>query len=187
MTRNMGLKLWAIILTISFAPTLGRTQSTLSTLIGGAPNGLPGPSATLNTPSAIATDAKGNAFVALKNAHQVVRIDSAGRVFAVAGNGISGNTGDGGPATLASLSTPLGLALDPAGNLYIVDATANKVRRVGTDGTITTVAGNGLQAFRGDGGLAVNASLFTPSGVACDNRDNLYIADTLNYVIRMVN
>ncbi len=164
-----------------------RAQSVITTLIGGAPNGIPGLSAALNGPSAIVTDSNGNAYVALKGAHQVVRIDSTDHVFAVAGNGISGSSGDGGPALLASLATPVGLALDPAGNLYIADSTANKIRKVGTDGNISTFAGNGKAAFLGDGGQAVNASLYTPSGVATDNKGNVYIADTTNYVIRMVN
>jgi uncharacterized protein (TIGR03437 family) len=187
MTRNMGLRFWAVTLAVSFTPTLGHTQSILSTLIGGAPNGLPGLSAALNVPSAIVTDSNGNSYVALKGAHQVVRIDSSDRVFSVAGNGISGSSGDGGPATLAALATPVGLALDQAGNLYIADSTSHKIRRVGPDGTISTFAGTGKPAFGGDGGPAVNASLYAPSAVACDTRGNVYIADTSNYVIRMVN
>ena len=186
MTRNMGFRLWAVLLAVCCAPLPGRAQSVLTTLIGGAPNGLPGLSATLNLPAAIVTDANGNAYVALRGAHQVVRIDSSDHVFAVAGNGISGSAGDGGPAILASLATPVGLALDPAGNLYIADSTSNKIRRVGIDGNISTFAGNGKTAFLGDGGPAAAASLYTPSGVACDSQGNVYIADTTNYVIRKV-
>ena len=187
MTGNMGFRSWAVILTVALTPVAGRSQSILSTLIGGAPNGLPGLSAALNVPSAIVTDSNGNAYVALKGAHQVVRIDSSDRVFSVAGNGISGSSGDGGPATLAALATPVGLALDPAGNLYIADSTSNKIRRVAPDGTISTFAGNGKIAFSGDGGLAVNATVYAPSAVACDTHGNVYIADTSNYVVRMVN
>ncbi len=183
----MGFRFRAAVLAALLSPTLGLAQSAITTLIGGAPNGLPGLSAALNVPDAIITDSNGNAYVALKGAHQVVRIDSSYRVFALAGNGISGSTGDGGPATLASLSTPIGLALDSAGNLYIVDSTANNVRRVTPGGIISTVAGTGKVGFSGDGGLAVNATLYTPSAIALDAQGNLYIADTLNYVIRKVN
>jgi uncharacterized protein (TIGR03437 family) len=182
----MRFKLWAAVLTVSFAPSHGRTQSILGTLLGGSPNGLPALTASLYMPSAVVSDANGNVYVALKGAHQVVRIDNTGTVWTVAGNGISGSTGDGGPATAATLSTPVGLALDQAGALYIVDSTAGRIRRVGLDGAIATFAGNGLNAFSGDGGPAINASLSTPAGIAFDNSGDLLIADTGNMVIRKV-
>jgi uncharacterized protein (TIGR03437 family) len=182
----MRFRLWAAILAASFAPGHGHTQSVLGTLLGGSPNGLPAVTASLNMPSAVVSDANGNVYVALKSAHQVVRIDAAGKVWTVAGSGVSGTSGDGGQATSAMLSTPVGLAVDQGGALYISDSSASRIRRVGLDGVITTVAGNGKNAFSGDGGPAISASLYTPVGIAFDNRGDLLIADSGNEVVRMV-
>jgi uncharacterized protein (TIGR03437 family) len=182
----MRCRLWAVILAASFAPGHGHTQSILGTVLGGSPNGLPALTASLNMPSAVVSDANGNVYVALKSAHQVVRIDAAGKVWTVAGNRVPGTSGDGGQATSAMLSTPVGLAVDQAGALYICDSTTSRIRRVGLDGVITTVAGNGKNAFSGDGGPAISASLYTPGGIAVDNRGDLLIADAGNEVVRMV-
>ena len=182
----MQFRLWAVILAASFAPGHGHTQSILGTLLGGSPNGLPALTASLNMPSAVVSDANGNVYVALKSAHQVVRIDAAGKVWTVAGSGVSGTSGDGGQGTSAMLSTPVGLAVDQAGALYISDSSASRIRRVGLDGVITTVAGNGKNAFSGDGGPAISASLYTPGGIAFDNSGDLLIADSGNEVVRMV-
>ena len=186
MTGNMRFRLWTAILAASFAPGPGHTQSILATVLGGSPNGLPAITASLNMPSAAVSDANGNVYVALKGAHQVVRIDAAGMVWTVAGNGYSGTSGDGGQATSAMLSTPVGLAMDQAGALYISDSSASRIRRVGLDGVITTFAGNGKNAFSGDGGPAISASLYTPVGITFDNRGDLLIADSGNEVVRMV-
>ncbi len=185
MTGNMRFRLWAAILAASFAPGHGHTQSILGTLLGGSPNGLPALTASLNMPSAVAPDAKGNVYVALKYAHQVVRIDAGGTVTTIAGNGIPGASGDGGPATAAMLWTPVSLALDQAGALYICDSTASRIRRVGLDGIISTFVGTGKTAFSGDGGPAASASVFTPGGIAFDNSGDLLIADSGNHVVRM--
>src|SRR6185436_9719836 len=105
-----------------------------------------------------------------------------------AGNGTASFFGDGGPATNAGLHMPEGLAMDAAGNLYIGDALNHRIRKVASDGTITTVAGNSsTRGFAGDGGPAVNATLNYPYGVAVDSSGNLFIADLGNDSIRMVN
>ena len=88
-------------------------QPSIQTLFGGSPVGLPALSASVNYPYAVAVDAQGNFYAALKGGHQVVEIGPGGVVVAVAGNGISGYTGDGGPAVQATLSEPSGLAFDP--------------------------------------------------------------------------
>lgn len=108
-------------------------------------------------------------------------------ITTVAGNGIATNTGDGGAAISASLYFPEGVGFDAIGNLYIADHWNNKIRRVDTNGIITTVAGNGIKSYSGDGGLATNASLNFPSSVAFDGSGNLFIADQSNSRIRMVN
>src|SRR6266581_2875799 len=108
-------------------------------------------------------------------------------ISTVAGNGRVGFSGDGGPATGTTLASPSGVAVDAAGNLYIADHGHNRIRKVNTDGIITTVAGNGTFGFSGDGGLATSANLWGPTGVAVDAAGNLYIADYGNNRIRRVN
>src|SRR5262245_51213313 len=107
-----------ILLLAGIAAALCRAQSTISTVLGVASDGAPALSATLNTPNAVAGDANGNVYAALKGTHQVVRIDPAGIVWLVAGSGAQGSAGDGGPAKAATLTIPAALAVDPAGNLY---------------------------------------------------------------------
>ncbi len=107
-------------------------------------------------------------------------------ISTAAGNGSPGYSGDGGPATNASLNDPHGMMLDAAGNLFIADTSNNRIRKVGIDGNITTVAGNGTNGYSGDGGAATNASLNSPIGVVADASGNLFIADSLNSVIRKV-
>lgn len=121
------------------------------------------------------------ALVPARPAHAAV-----GDISTVAGNGESGFSGDGGPATSASLQAPLGIAVDNAGNTYIADRDNQRVRKVNASGIITTVAGNGTQGFSGDGGSATSASLNIPWGVAADADGNFYIADTYNYRVRKV-
>src|SRR5262249_39586041 len=104
----------------------------------------------------------------------------------VAGNGLIGFSGDGGPATSARLFYPVGVAVDGAGNLFIADTDNNRIRRVDGAGIISTVAGTGADAFEGDGGPATSARLRFPSGVTLDAAGNLFIADMLNYRIRRV-
>jgi sugar lactone lactonase YvrE len=110
-------------------------------------------------------------------------VDTNGIITTVAGNGRSFFSGDGGAATNASLYAPFGVAFDAFGNLYIADYYNNCIRKVDTNGIITTVAGHGTN---GDGGAATNASLYNPSGLAFDASGNLFIADQYNNRIREV-
>ncbi len=111
-----------------------------------------------------------------------------GIINTVAGNGTNGFSGDGGAATNAELNLPTGVAVDATGNLFIADYYNNVIRKVGTNGIITTVAGyrGGIRpgGYSGDGGAATNAELYGPSGVAVDTTDNLFIADEGNQRIR---
>ena len=134
-------------------------------------------------PVDVTYDGAGNVYFADLSNHRVRKI-SNGKITTVAGNGNSASSGDGGPATSAGL-TPTGIALDSAGNLYIVDGPNNRVREV-SGGVITTIAGNGTLGFSGDGGLAVSAELNQPNGVAIDGAGNIYIADTNNHRIRKI-
>ncbi|HEY2459680.1 MAG TPA: Ig-like domain repeat protein [Candidatus Acidoferrum sp.] len=163
--------------------------STITTIAG---NGAPGFSgdgaaalaASLRFPRGIALDASGAVYVADTGNH-VVRKISAGIITTVAGNGLEGFSGDLGPATSANLASPVGLAVDAAGNLYIADTGNRRVRFV-SGGVITTLAGNGVQAYSGDGGSAASASLARPVGLSLDASGTLFITDAGNNVLRRV-
>ena len=107
-------------------------------------------------------------------------------IIPVAGTGIAGFGGDGGPAKLAMLNQPEGVAVDASGNLYIADTDNNRIRKISPDGIITTVAGTEIAGFSGDSGPASQAQLNHPEGVAVDASGNLYIADTGNNRIRKI-
>ena len=149
-------------------------------------DGGPATSAELNQPVGVAVDATGSLYIAEEFNHRIRKVSPGGIITTVAGNGVPGFSGDGGPATGASLNQPQGVAVDAAGNLYIADTLNQRIRKVSPAGIITTVAGNGNSGFSGDGGPATSASLFTPGGIAVDAFGNLYIADTRNERIRKV-
>jgi RHS repeat-associated protein/uncharacterized repeat protein (TIGR01451 family) len=115
-----------------------------------------------------------------------VVFDKSKIIAIVAGTGVRGDSGDGGPALLAQLNQPTGLHVDAAGNLYIADMSGSKVRKVDRNGTITTIAGDGTRGFDGDSGPAIGSKLNRPRGVAVDRAGNIYIADTQNNRIRKV-
>jgi sugar lactone lactonase YvrE len=140
-------------------------------------------SAELYFPQGVAVDAAGNLFIADTNNDRVRKVSVSGTITTVAGNGSSG---DGGPAIDASLSFPQGVVVDAAGNLYIADTSNHRVRKVSVSGTITTIAGVGSSGYSGDGGSAIDATVFFPRGVAVDAAGNLFIADTSNHRVRKV-
>ncbi len=107
-------------------------------------------------------------------------------VRALAGDGIGGYSGDNVPATSSEIWGPHGVAVDSAGNVYIADVNNSRIRKVAPGGIITTIAGTGTAGYSGDGGLAVNAQLYAPHAVALDSAGNIYIADTVNAVIRKI-
>src|SRR6266516_4772049 len=138
-------------------------------------------------PYRVARDSAGNLYVADGSSRRIRKVSAAGIITTVAGRGTGQSSGDGGPATLAELIQPLGVAVDPAGNVYIADEGSNRIRKVNTAGTITTIAGNGKEGFSGDGGPATSAELNDPRGVAVDPAGNVYIADEGSNRIRKVN
>lgn len=142
--------------------------------------------ARLAAPQRVVVDATGNVFFSDSGNNRVRRVDTGGTITTVAGNGDFGDFGDGGAATNASLRSPAGLSLDAAGNLFIADSFNNLIRKVDTNGIITTVAGTLTGGVSGDGIQATNASLNRPLGVAVDVAGNLFIADTQNSLIRRV-
>ena len=149
-------------------------------------DGGPAVEARLNYPEDVAVDEAGNLYIADTRNRRIRRVDVAGRITTVAGNGGVGFGEGGGPAVRRSLNYPVGVAVDGAGNLYIADSDQHRIHRVDASGIITTVAGNGEGGFSGDGGPAVRARLASPNGVAVDGAGNLYIADRLNQRIRRV-
>ena len=149
----------------------------------------PATGALLARPGDIAGDDMGNVYIADAFNHRIRKVDASGIIDTIAGTGERGFGGDGGPATSALLAFPQGVATDGAGNLYIADAGNNRIRKVDSTGTITTIAGTGGigfdgSGFSGDGGSATSALLASPGGVALDSAGNLYIADTGNHRIR---
>ena len=142
--------------------------------------------ASLNSPCGVAFDNLGNLFIADTLNHRIRKVSTSGVISTVAGTGVSGYSGDGGAATSCKLNQPCGLALDASQSLYIADYFNNCIRKVDTNGVITTVAGNGSSGFAGDGGAATNARLYYPAAVAFDVSGNLYIADHDNNRIRKV-
>ena len=137
-------------------------------------------------PYGVAVDGAGNLLIAEAANNRIRKVGTNGIITTVAGNGGQGFSGDGGAATNASLNNPFGVAVDGVGNIFIADGYNQRIRKVGTNGIITTVAGNGGYGYAGDGGAATNASLRNPWGVAVDGAGNLFIADQSNVRIRKV-
>jgi len=149
-------------------------------------DGAPATAAQLGDPDAVAIDDAGNLYSAETYNHRVRKITSSGVISTVAGNGSAGFSGDGGPATAAQLSVPSGVAVGPGGDLYIVDFGNQRIRRVTRAGIIETMAGDGNQGFKGDGGPAAAAQLDYPRCVAVDSAGLLYIVDSGNRRIRKI-
>jgi len=138
----------------------------------------------LNAPLGVATDSFGNLYIADSGNHAIRKVSPAGVISTVAGSGVRGGSGDGGPAILASFNFPSAVAVDSAGVLYIADTFNQRIRRVTSDGAVTTIAGNGSSGFSGDGSLATEAQLRSPTGIAIDPQGNLYVADLDNNRVR---
>jgi sugar lactone lactonase YvrE len=158
------------------------------TLFFGLGDGGPATAASLNSLFEIAVDGIGNLFIVDSTDNRVRKVDAAtGIITTVAGDGQFAFSGDGGPATAASLQHPDGIAIDGAGNLFIADTNNNRIRKIDVaTGIITTVAGDGRISFSGDNGPASAASIGIPRGIAVDRAGNLFIADLWNERIRVV-
>jgi sugar lactone lactonase YvrE len=142
--------------------------------------------AQLNDPTGIAFDAVGNLIITDQGNNRIRKIDTSGIITTIAGTGIAGYSGDFGPATLAELNAPFGLTLDTSGNVFFADANNCAIRKIDGSGVITTVAGNGIPGYNGDGIPATAAELNVPRHVAVDSSGNIYIADTANFRVRKV-
>ena len=178
----------------SASPSAGVCKADLWTLAEFAGTGLKGHSgdggpatnAQLHDPYGVAMDAVGNVYVADLSDHRIRRIAPDGVVETFAGTGVAGFGGDGGAAVEAQLNGPRDVAVDAAGNVYVVDWGNHRIRRIAPDGMIETLAGTGVAGFGGDGGPAVEAQLNGPRSVAVDAAGNVYLADGWNYRIRRI-
>ncbi|MGL4233595.1 MAG: hypothetical protein ACRCWJ_19670 [Casimicrobium sp.] len=176
---------------LALAATSFTAAQNISTIAG---NGLPGfsgdgavaTSATLSGANGIALDRFGNVFVADSFNHRIRKIALDGKISTIAGTGVQGFSGDGAEATKAALNYPVHLAFAADGTLLIADNGNHRVRRVGTNGIISTVAGNGTEGFAGDGGAATAAQLNNPVGVATGANGSIYIGDAQNHRVRRV-
>ncbi|MGB8013070.1 MAG: hypothetical protein WCF68_15760 [Terriglobales bacterium] len=187
-----------------FTPQVSQAQYLISTVAGGGPINLAELSASIGYPTSVAFDKSGNIYIADSYSSQVFVVNTGtqaitvativvqpGDVAIVAGNGTSGYSGDGGPATSAALGIngPQGVAVDGSGNIFIADTENSVIREVvASTGYIQTVAGNATQGpgYFGDGGLATSAQLDDPTGVFVDSTGDIFIADADNFVIREV-
>jgi len=162
----------------------------ITTVAGGGSGGLgdggPATNGNLNVPSDVAVDNSGNLYIADYYHSLIRKVDTNGIITTVAGGG-SGGLGDGGPATNATLSTAYAVTVDAVGSLLIADSGNHRIRKVDTNGIISTIAGNGANGYSGDGGQATNASLSYPDGVIVDGFGNMFIGDSSNNRIREVN
>ena len=169
---------------------IGR-DGNLTRLAGGSRAGYPGdggpatsaqlqllPLISLARPGGLAVDNAGNLFIADVGNHRIRRISPNGLIVTVAGTGTSGFEGDGGAATDAQLSFPTGVAVDASGSVFIADAGNLRVRKLSTNGIITTVGGNGQCCFSGDGGRATDAAV-VPVSLAVDDSGTLFVSDSL--------
>jgi sugar lactone lactonase YvrE len=149
-------------------------------------DGGPATAASLFHPNYLAFAPDGSLYVTDRDNQRIRRIDLDGNINTVAGTGDIGFSGDGGPATEAELDLPGSLFIDQDGTVYFSDGGNNRIRKIDTNGVITTVAGTGKAGYSGDGGLATQAQLAGPQGVVVDAHGNLYIADYDNNVIRRI-
>lgn len=156
-------------------------------LVGSSGDGGPATNAKFIGVYSVAVDGSGNLIIADVNTNRIRRVNTAGIINTIAGNGTAGYGGDGAAATAAELDQPVAIALDGSGNVYIADKNNNRIRMVTTAGIITTIAGNGFPTFAGDGSAATAGSISGPNGVAVDIKGNVYISDLENDVIRQVN
>ncbi|EFC42803.1 predicted protein [Naegleria gruberi] len=140
--------------------------------------------AQLNTPYGISVNSKGELFIADTNNHRIRKVSSSGFISTIAGNGVGGFSGDGGLATNANLFKPSKVVVNSIGEIFIADSSTNRIRKILTNGTIITIAGNGNSGFNGDEADATNSQLGSPYGIALSSTGEIYISDQGNNRIR---
>jgi gliding motility-associated-like protein len=187
--RNLNIRL-LLFLVASILSRDASAQFYITTVAGDGSNGSNGDNgpavcAGVPNPQGVCADHTGNLYVTSSNA--VRRVDvNTNNITSVAGSDSYGYAGDGGPAKNALLMYPYDVCLDRIGNLYVSEYSGNRIRKISTDGTITTYAGTGVEGYSGDNGPATAAQIARPRGIITDDKNNLYIADTYNSVVRKV-
>jgi len=173
-------------------PGIAQSQ-TISAVAGTGTSGFSGDGqsatlAKLTSPAHVALDSAGNLYIADTANHRIRKVSAGtGDISTVAGNGSLGFAGDDGAATSASLTFPEAVAVTPGGDLYISDTGNNRIRKVtASTGIITTVVGSGVVGFSGDGGPAISAALYYPSGIAVDAAGTIFFSDSFNHRVRTV-
>jgi len=149
-------------------------------------DGGPALEAAFRDPNALASDQKGNIYIAEAANNRIRKIDTKGIVTTIAGNGEHADSGDGGPALKAGIRSMDDIAFSPEGELHILGTNTHKVRKITQDGKIVSVVGKGHAGFFGDDGPATKAMLKNPAAISFDSKGNLYIADMGNNRIRKV-
>lgn len=143
--------------------------------------------AKINHAGQIIVNGAGTIFFADSYNNCIRKIDTSGVISTIAGNGIGGFSGDGGPATTCQLNNPLGLVFDNGGNMYVADYNNNRIRKISTAGIISTYGGTGVAGYSGDGVQATSSKLNHPNALIIDTSGNLYITDNANHRIRKIN
>jgi uncharacterized protein (TIGR03437 family) len=159
---------------------VSNSDSTISTVVGG-----PATTLQLSHPDGLAIDKNNVLYIVDTDNRRIVKFAN-GAATVIAGNGDLNASGDGGPALEAGLGDPMGVAVDNAGNLYIADTFNSRVRKISPDGIINTIAGTGITAYFGDGGPALKSGIYFPHDVTADSSGNVYVADTFNNVVRLL-
>ena len=156
-------------------------------IVGSSGDNAPAVNATLAYPHGIVIDKNGNVFIADYYNWKIRKITTNGIITAIVGTGVAGYNGDNISAITAQINNVVSVAVDDTGNLYFADGSNYRVRKINTNGIITTVAGTGVGGYNGDSILATTAKLYGPSGVWVDKHGNLFIADYSNHRVRKVN
>jgi hypothetical protein len=179
------------LLFLLLIPSLSHSQI-INTIAGNgtagyAGDGNPATMAKLNNPAAVIADMVGNVYIADYENNRIRKINAAGIISTIAGNGVAGYTGDGMQATAAQIYHPNGVLSDALGNIFFCDYSNHCVRKINASGIISTIAGTGIGGYGGDGGPATLAQLYYPTNIALDRTGNIYIADAANQRIRKIN
>ena len=184
------LRVTPVVLLALATQGLSQSPCTLKTIAGPSTfytgDGGPAVNARFYNVEGFRFDSSGNLFIADSGNQRIREVTPDGLVRTIAGTGVAGFTGDGGPATSAELNTPIAVTPDDEGNIFIVDQGNNRIRKIDASGTISTVAGNGTANYGGDGGPAVSAELQHPQDLVVDVNGNLYVSDSWNYRVRKI-